>query len=205
MVYFWYAFLFFIGAAIGSFLNVLAVRYNPGKKILTQDIFFGRSHCGHCGTVLRWYELLPIFSYLIQRGRCLSCGAPLSLQYFVAEVVAGGILISFTWYFYQFFDLADIISRGGQIWPYYGFLGIWIIASYGLLLMSLIDFRLKIIPDQINIFLVISGITLAVFKYLFPLVNNSFLGKYALLFSISGQAIFSHFLAGIFGLFLFGL
>lgn len=205
MVYFWYAFLFFIGAAIGSFLNVLAVRYKSEKRILTRDIFFGRSHCIYCGKVLRWYELIPIFSYLFQRGKCLNCGASLSLQYFISEVIAGGFLVFFTWYFYRFFNLPDIILQGGNTWPYYGFLCIWIIAAYGLLLMSLIDFRLQIIPDQINLFLVVSGIAFAALKYFHPFINNSFLGKYSLLFSISNQVLLSHFLAGIFGLFLFGL
>ena len=205
MVYFWYAFLFFIGAAIGSFLNVLAVRYDPGKKILTRDIFLGRSHCVHCGKVLRWYELFPIFSYLIQRGKCLSCGASLSFQYFVAELIAGAILVFFTWHFYKFFNLADIISQGGNIGPYYIFLCVWILVAYGLLLMSLIDFRLKIIPDQINVFLLVLVAALVALKYFYSFTNTSFLGKYSLLFNISAQPLLSHFLAAIFGLFLFGL
>src|SRR3989344_5720555 len=205
MVYFWYAFLFFFGAAIGSFLNVLAVRYDPGKKILTRDIFLGRSHCVHCGKVLRWYELFPIFSYLIQRGKCLSCGASLSFQYFVAELIAGAILVFFTWHFYKFFNLADIISQGGNIGPYYIFLCVWILVAYGLLLMSLIDFRLKIIPDQINVFLLVLGAALVALKYFYSFTNTSFLGKYSLLFNISAQPLLSHFLAAIFGLFLLGL
>ena len=197
MVYFWYAFLFFIGAAIGSFLNVLAVRYDPDKKILTRDIFWGRSHCVHCGKVLRWYELFPIFSYLIQRGKCLSCGVSLSLQYFVAEIIAGMILI--------FFTLNGIIAQDGSSWPYYIFLCIWILAAYGLLLMSLIDFRLKIIPDQINVFLLVLGIALAALKYFDFFTHTSFLGKDSLLFNISAQPLINHFWAAIFGLFLFGL
>lgn len=73
---------FLIGLSLGSFLNVLADRLPHGQSVL-----WGRSHCDHCKKTLRWFELLPVISYLLQRGRCLRCHKPLSVQYPLVEIV----------------------------------------------------------------------------------------------------------------------
>ena len=71
---------FLFGAAVGSFLNVVVLRFETSERIT------GRSHCPHCGTTLVWYELVPMFSYLAQRGRCRSCASRLSVQYPLVEL-----------------------------------------------------------------------------------------------------------------------
>lgn len=75
-------FTFVLGLAIGSFLNVLIDRLPRG-----QDVIRGRSHCDHCKKKLRWFELIPVFSYLIQGGRCLRCHRKLSFQYPLIELI----------------------------------------------------------------------------------------------------------------------
>lgn len=77
-------FVFIIGLFIGSFLNVLAERLPRGESVL-----WGRSHCDFCKKNLRWFELIPLFSYIFQRGRCLRCHKKVSVQYPLSELVTG--------------------------------------------------------------------------------------------------------------------
>ncbi len=71
----------FFGLCVGSFLNVLADRGSRGESVL-----WGRSHCDHCKKVLRWFELIPVLSFVLQGGRCLRCHKPLSIQYPLVEL-----------------------------------------------------------------------------------------------------------------------
>ncbi|WP_235920386.1 prepilin peptidase [Heliomicrobium gestii] len=75
---------FFFGAILGSFLNVCICRIPRGESIL-----FPRSHCVSCGRLLSPAELIPIASYLLQRGRCRGCGADVSWQYPLVEGFTG--------------------------------------------------------------------------------------------------------------------
>lgn len=75
------AVIFAMGAAVGSFLNVVALRYNSGLPIAR-----GRSVCMSCGKVLTWRELVPVLSYAWQRGRCRGCGSSVSPQYPLVEL-----------------------------------------------------------------------------------------------------------------------
>lgn len=71
-----------LGAVVGSFANVVALRLNTGRPILA-----GRSSCGSCTTQLRWFELLPILSYVIQAGKCRSCGSRIAIRYVLVEIL----------------------------------------------------------------------------------------------------------------------
>lgn len=77
-------FLFLIGLAVGSFANALAYRLVRGKEWV-----HSRSRCPHCDKVLQWHELVPIFSFLLQRGRCRDCGVRISWRYPLVELLAG--------------------------------------------------------------------------------------------------------------------
>ncbi|MEK7496175.1 MAG: prepilin peptidase, partial [Patescibacteria group bacterium] len=85
MDYYFYPVLFAFGLAVGSFLNVVALRYRPTFKLLnfeTLKLYLGgRSKCPICRKTLVWYELIPIFSFLIQKKKCRHCGHRISLQY----------------------------------------------------------------------------------------------------------------------------
>ena len=78
--------LFFVflclGACVGSFLTMLTYR-TPRKE----DIIFARSHCPHCGAYLQPKSLIPIVSYFLQKGRCLSCGEKIGLRYPLIEII----------------------------------------------------------------------------------------------------------------------
>lgn len=75
-------FFLLLGMIIGSFLNVVILRY--GKNSLD-----GRSHCVDCDKQLVWYELLPIVSFLYLKGKCSECGKKISIQYPVVELGTG--------------------------------------------------------------------------------------------------------------------
>ena len=74
----------FFGLITGSFLNVVVLR--RGAKSLG-----GRSECMSCGTRIRWYDNIPVLSWLILRGRCRSCGSRISLQYPLVEALCGAL------------------------------------------------------------------------------------------------------------------
>ena len=75
---------FLIGLFFGSFLNVCIVRVPRGESVVTP-----RSHCMACGHVVRWYDNLPVLSWLLLRGKCRDCGALISWRYPVVELAVG--------------------------------------------------------------------------------------------------------------------
>lgn len=76
--------IFIFGSVIGSFLNVLAVRLSNNESILWPG-----SHCHNCNHRLRWYELIPVVSYLIQKGRSRCCHTIIPISYLIIEIVTG--------------------------------------------------------------------------------------------------------------------
>ena len=95
------AIIFFtLGLIIGSFLNVVIYRINTQKSFLGS--FGGRSACMSCQNRLSWYELIPLFSFLSLKGRCLNCKTKISIQYPLVEL-ATGLIFSFL-----FLKLQDI-------------------------------------------------------------------------------------------------
>lgn len=87
--------IFTIGILIGSFLNVCIYRIPKHETIV-----FGRSHCMSCNTEIKWYDLIPVFSYLILRGKCRYCKEKLSLQYPCVELITG-LAYSIIYYFLE--------------------------------------------------------------------------------------------------------
>jgi len=126
-----------LGALIGSFLNVVILRYNTGMGI------GGRSGCFSCGKVLAWFELVPIFSFLIQKGKCLGCKSSISSQYPLVEG-ATSLLFAFVAYvnlapFYSVFNIYQIIDL---------FLVLTVVSI--LVVIFVYDLRHKVIPDALS-------------------------------------------------------
>ena len=78
-----------VGFAIGSFLNVCIYRIPRGESIISPS-----SHCIECGKKIRWYDNLPVLSYIILKGRCRDCGEIISIMYPLIEFLAGLVLIT---------------------------------------------------------------------------------------------------------------
>ena len=89
MLNLYFAILFFIfGTIVGSFLNVLILRYNTGISAAR-----GRSFCFSCGKNLNWLELVPVLSFLFQKGKCRGCKSKISWQYPLVECLTGLLFV----------------------------------------------------------------------------------------------------------------
>ncbi len=80
--------LFVIGSIFGSFICAYAYRF-----INQESIVKGRSHCEHCGKILNWYELIPIFSYILLKGKCSSCHHKIRFMHVTIELLGGCICV----------------------------------------------------------------------------------------------------------------
>lgn len=79
-----YAMTFLFGITIGSFLNVCIYRLPVGESLTKKN-----SHCMTCGAYIKWYDLIPVFSWLILRGKCRACGSKISGRYILVESLTG--------------------------------------------------------------------------------------------------------------------
>jgi leader peptidase (prepilin peptidase)/N-methyltransferase len=78
-----------MGACVGSFLNVVAWRLPREESIMLPP-----SHCPKCGSRLRWFENLPVLGWLLLRGRCGHCGAPIAIRYPLMELLTAGLWVA---------------------------------------------------------------------------------------------------------------
>jgi leader peptidase (prepilin peptidase)/N-methyltransferase len=129
-------FVFIFGTIIGSFLNVVILRYNTGMSIFGSK---ERSHCFSCGKKLQAHELIPIFSFLLLRGKCSECKSKISWQYPLVEFITGLI---FSLIFIKNFYLLDISPQKFLIITLFHFI-VWGI----LMVISFYDLKHKIIPN----------------------------------------------------------
>ncbi len=99
-----YIFIFLFGITIGSFLNVCIYRLPKEESLIKQN-----SHCMTCGAQIKRYDLIPVFSWLILRGKCRSCGAPISPRYCIVESLNGILyVLIFMHYDFMFYPLKAI-------------------------------------------------------------------------------------------------
>jgi len=177
--------LFIIGASLGSFINVLSLRYKSDKPIFNKTILFGRSHCLNCGNTLNWRELIPIISFILQRGKCRKCKTGISLQYPIVEIISGLVFVFIPLKIYEIYQVGfKALGGPNPIW-FYLIAALFLLFALSLILLSSIDFRLRIIPDQINLFIAAIGILLILVSIGYNLseyAQNSFIGFYSFLF-----------------------
>ncbi|PIT96856.1 hypothetical protein COT82_00935 [Candidatus Campbellbacteria bacterium CG10_big_fil_rev_8_21_14_0_10_35_52] len=140
-------FYFIFGIIIGSFLNVVSLRYNTGRSIK------GRSMCFLCGSKLKWFDLIPIFSFLIFSGRCRLCKSKISWQYIFVELSTGlvflGIFLKFSFILNHSLSYMIISS-------------VYFMIIFSLLIIIFIyDLKHKIIPNNfVYAFILFSFFTL---------------------------------------------
>ena len=135
-----YIVIFIFGITIGSFLNVCIYRIHLHQSIVTVS-----SHCMTCGRKLKWYDMVPVFSWLLLGGKCRSCKSKISLQYPVIESLNGILYV------------VICLVNGMDLFSL-----IYCLMTSALLTLSLIDWRTYEIPPGINAFLFILGVTAAV-------------------------------------------
>jgi leader peptidase (prepilin peptidase)/N-methyltransferase len=129
-VYFIYAFVFFFGAIVGSFLNVCIYRLPLGKSIVTPP-----SSCPKCGKRIKWYDNIPIFGWLMLGGKCRFCKNPISIRYPLIELLTG--LLS----------LATLIYLGSIT----AYLLIFCFFIAPMIVVTFIDLDYQLIPDIITV------------------------------------------------------
>ncbi|MEO6016983.1 MAG: A24 family peptidase [Polaromonas sp.] len=158
------------GLLFGSFLNVVIYRLprmmerqwaqecaelsgkepEPAEKF---NLLTPRSRCSSCGHVIRWYENIPVFSYLFLRGKCAACGAAYGLRYPVVEAVTGALFFFCVW-------------RWG--WSPVG--AVWCGFSAALLVLAVIDWDTTLLPDDVTLPLLWAGLLVAALQWN-PAVN----------------------------------
>jgi leader peptidase (prepilin peptidase)/N-methyltransferase len=138
----------FLGACVGSFLNVVVWRVPREESVLWPP-----SHCPRCGTVLAWFENIPVLSWLALRGRCRHCEAPIGLRYPAVEALCGGLWVLML--------LAQPSAMGPNPAQPLLWLSGWIFVSL-LLLLALIDGDQLWIPEPLCRWGVMAGWLLTV-------------------------------------------
>ena len=144
---------FVFGVIIGSFLNVYIYRFHTGKSLM------GSSHCLSCGTGLKAYELIPLFSYLGLFGKCRTCRSYIPHRYFLVELLTGLLFVGVV------LTSADVITMFHTLF----FVSV-------LVVIAVYDIYHMIIPDELvgalmvtvisnQLYLHILGLPLSVFGY----------------------------------------
>jgi leader peptidase (prepilin peptidase)/N-methyltransferase len=117
------------GMVVGSFLNVCICRLPRDESVVSPP-----SHCPQCDYLIRWYDNIPLLSYLLLRGRCRGCGARISIQYPLVELLNGLLTLA-------------LFLRFG---PTLAFLVLFLFCS-ALVVITFIDLEHQIIPDEISL------------------------------------------------------
>ena len=135
-----YIIIFIFGITIGSFLNVCIYRIPLGESIVMAP-----SHCMTCGRKLKWYDMVPVFSWLVLGGKCRNCKSKISVQYPIIEGVNDILYVM-------------ICAVNGLEWSSV----IYCFMASALLVLSIIDWRTYEIPFGINVFLFVLGVAMTI-------------------------------------------
>ena len=125
-----YLFVCILGAVVGSFLNVCIHRLPRGESVVSPP-----SHCPRCGAPVKPYDNVPILSWLILRGRCRSCGGPISPRYFAVELFTALVFLG--------------LFRAYAHSP--GMLAVVLVFASSLIVVIFVDIEHQIIPDEISL------------------------------------------------------
>ncbi|MBI2415650.1 MAG: prepilin peptidase [Candidatus Kerfeldbacteria bacterium] len=128
-----------LGLGIGSFLNVVIIRLHSNEPLT------GRSHCVYCQKQLRWFELLPVVSFVALGGRCRYCQQAISWQYPLVELITAAVFATITVWF-----STDPLR-----------LGVYLVYSAILIVLFVYDARYYLIPDIITLPAIIFSIIIS--------------------------------------------
>ena len=130
-----YIIVFIFGSIWGSFSNV-CIRRIPNNT----SVIKGRSHCPSCNKLIKWYDNIPLISFLILKARCRDCSTTIDVKYFIIELISA---FNFVLIFYLFgFSSTTIL---------------FFILSIGFLIIFFIDLKHFIIPNEITYPLMMLG------------------------------------------------
>ena len=145
-------FSFWLGACIASFLNVVIWRVPRGESIVSPP-----SHCPKCGSSIKWWQNVPIVSWLALRGKCANCRAPISPRYIMVEAIGGVLFLA------AFFKCFQVGSAGPVQWTMTVVsLLVWWIWMSLMIAGSFIDFDHQLLPDFTTVGGMVLGVVWAV-------------------------------------------
>lgn len=128
--------VFLLGTIIGSFLNVVIYRFNTSRSVVV-----GRSICMTCSHTLRWYEMIPVLSFLVQKGKCRSCATTISHQYPLVEFITGIVFAIIAFHFLPILYIS--------VNTFVFLLSFYVFIFSILIVIAVYDLRHKIIPDRL--------------------------------------------------------
>lgn len=173
-------FIFSLGLIFGSFVNVCIYRLPKQESII-----FPGSHCPYCNNKIRFYDNIPLLSYILLKGRCRNCNVKISFKYFFVELLTAVIfLFSFSYY-----------GISLQFFIYNLFFILLLIAAF-------VDMKYRIIPDEVSLGGIILGLALS---FIFPQIQNANSHFLGLLSSFIGALIGAAitYFTGLLGSFIF--
>ncbi|MEO0293582.1 MAG: prepilin peptidase [candidate division WOR-3 bacterium] len=135
-------FFFSLGAAFGSFFNVIIYRLPKGISLINPP-----SHCPNCGEKIRWRDNLPILSYVILNGKCRNCKFDIPITYLLVEI------LSAFFFLYSYFRLGISL----ELFTFLVFISL-------LIPISFIDLKTTLIPDSLSISGIVIGLILSIFR-----------------------------------------
>ena len=138
-------FSFWLGACVASFLNVVAWRLPRGESIVSPP-----SHCPKCNVPIKWWQNVPIISWLALCGRCANCREPISPRYIVVETVGGFLFLAVFW---RVLASAQAVHWTSVV----TLVAMWAWVSM-MLVGSVIDFDHKLLPDFVTVGGMVLGI-----------------------------------------------
>lgn len=145
-----YLFAFLLGSVLGSFYNVLIYRLPRGESVIRPS-----SHCPSCGSKIRWYDNIPIISYMFLKGRCRNCSVSISFRYPLVEFMSGllAVLCYLKW---------SVSVESVVMFVFFSLL----------LILSFIDWDTFILPDSLNVGGLIFGLVSSFFRENFTFLDS---------------------------------
>ena len=179
-VIFW---VFAFGACIGSFLNVCIWRIPRGESLSK-----AASHCTVCGNKIRWFDNIPIVSYLVLRGKCRACKTPYSCTYFLVELITGSLVA-----------LAAV--KAGLSQQLASVIPLWMLLIFFGISCSVTDLRFRIVPDKLTFTgMIFAAVTSALMPaawgtevwwkaLIYSVISGIFPAVFLAIFAVSGKFI----------------
>lgn len=173
-------FAFGLGCCVASFLNVCIWRLPRNESVAWPP-----SHCPNCNARIRWYQNIPVVSWLALRGRCANCHEPISVRYTVVELL-GGILFLMAYFQWGCGFFLHTSPPLGLV----PLVCVWTVPAYalvfsGLILGSFIDLEHYYLPDRVTVGGMLLGIPLS---FCVPELQGETERLAALYWSIGGMA-----------------
>ncbi len=160
-----------LGLIVGSFINVLSLRYSPDKDKKIISLVSGRSYCLHCQRNLCWFELIPVFSFIFLKRKCRYCKKDISWQYPIVEIITGIIFAGISWKILSF-DFLNYylysVSLAYFLIPI--IILIWLSFLGFLIALCVIDIKYYLLPDRI----VFGGIIFVILSDIYFIVLDKF-------------------------------